>query len=68
MYFLTEDGYLFEKCNTLWDKVSADIKKEFEFESVYTKKNSKTKIKIHGNEVTNFYDKKFLSQILIILV
>ena len=27
MYFLTEDDYLLEKCNTIWDKVSADIKK-----------------------------------------
>ena len=54
MYFLTEDGDLFEEYNTLWDKVSADIKKEFEFESVQNKKFSKTKIKIHGNEVTKF--------------
>ena len=27
MYFLTEDGDLLEKYNTIWDKVSTDIKK-----------------------------------------
>ena len=27
MYFLIEDDDLLEKCNTVWDKVSADIKK-----------------------------------------
>ena len=27
MYFLIEDDDLLEKCNTMWDKVSADIKK-----------------------------------------
>ena len=28
MYFLIEDDDLLEKYNTIWDKVSADIKKE----------------------------------------
>ena len=27
MYFFIEDGDLLEKHNTIWDKVSADIKK-----------------------------------------
>ena len=27
MYFLTEDDDLLEKYNTIWDKVSTDIKK-----------------------------------------
>ena len=27
MYFLIEDDDLLEKCNTMWNKVSADIKK-----------------------------------------
>ena len=27
MYFLIQDDDLLEKCNTIWDKVSADIKK-----------------------------------------
>ena len=30
MYFLIEDDDLLEKHNTIWDKVSADIKKDFD--------------------------------------
>ena len=30
MYFLIEDDDVLEKYNTIWDKVSADIKKEFD--------------------------------------
>ena len=44
MYFLIKDNDLLEKYNTIWDKVSA----------VY----NKSKIKSHGDEVTDFYDKK----------
>ena len=33
--------------NTIWDKVSADIKKEFDSEPVYNRKFLKTKIKSH---------------------
>ena len=32
MYFLIEDDGLLEKYNTIWDKFSADIKKENENE------------------------------------
>ena len=60
MYFLIEDDALLEKHNTIWDKVSADIKKEFDNEPVYNKEYLKTKIKSHGDEVTDFYDKEFL--------
>ena len=56
MYFLIEDDDLLEKYNTIWDKVSADIK-EFDSEPVYNKEILKTKIKSHGDEVTDFYDK-----------
>ena len=35
MYFLIEDEDLLEKYNTIWDKFSADIKKEFDSEPVY---------------------------------
>ena len=35
IYFLIEDDDLLEKYNTIWDKVSADIKKEFDSEPVY---------------------------------
>ena len=56
MYFLIEDDDLLEKYNTIWDKVSADIKKEFDSEKiikiiVYNKNYLKTKIKPHGDEV-----------------
>ena len=35
--FWIEDDDLLKKYNTIWDKVSADIKKEFDSESVYNK-------------------------------
>ena len=38
MYFLIEDDGLLEKYNTIWDKVSAVIKKYFDSEPVYHKK------------------------------
>ena len=60
MYFLFEDDYLLRKYITIWDKVSADIKKEFENEPVYNKKTLKTKIKFYGNKVTDFYNKDIL--------
>ena len=44
MYFLIEDDDLLEKYNTIWDKVSVDIKKEFDDEPVYNKEYLKTKI------------------------
>ena len=37
MYFLIEDDDLLEKYSTIWDKVSDDIKKEFDSEPVYNK-------------------------------
>ena len=58
MHFLMEDDDVFEKYNTIWDKVSADIKKEFDSKPVYNKNYLKTKIKSHGNDFTDFYDKK----------
>ena len=58
MYFLIEDDDLLEKYNTIWDKVSVNIKKEFDSKHVYNKNKTKTKIKSNGNEVTDFYDKK----------
>ena len=58
MYFLIEDDDLLEKYNTIWNKVSTDIKEEFDSEPVYNKSYLKTKIKSHGNEVRIFYDKK----------
>ena len=55
------DGFIF--FYTIWDKVSTDIKKEFDGKPVYQKKKkkvSKTKIESHGDEVTDFLIKKFL--------
>ena len=61
IYFLIEADDLLEKYNTIWDKVSADIKKEFDSIPAYNKNYLKTRIKSHDNAVTDFYDKKFLS-------
>ena len=58
MYFLIEEDDLLEKYNTIWDKVSADTKKERDSEPVYNKEFLKTKIKSHSDEVIEFYDKK----------
>ena len=44
--FLIEDDVLLENYNTIWDKVSADIIKNY----------SKTKVKSHGDEATDFQD------------
>ena len=58
MYFLIEDDELLEIQNTIWDKVSADIKKEFDSEHVYKNLKRKNKIKFQGDEVIDFHDKK----------
>ena len=58
MYFLIEDDDLLKEYNTIWDKVSADIKKEFDSEPVYNKKFLKLKIKSNSDEATDFYDKE----------
>ena len=34
MNFLIEDDDLLEKCNTVWDTVSTDIKKELDSKSI----------------------------------
>ena len=58
MYFLIEDYDLLDKYNTIWDKFSADIKKEFDSEPVRYEEFLKIEIKFHGHEVTDFCDKK----------
>ena len=58
MYFLIEDDNLLEKYNTIWDKVSAVVKKDFDSEPVYIKKFLKTKRKPYGDKATNFHDKE----------
>ena len=54
--FLIEGDELLEKYNTIWDKVSADIKKESN--TVCNKNYLKSKIKSHGDEVTDFCDEE----------
>ena len=59
MYFLIKDE---EKYNTIWDsqrwyKKKNLIARQKRFLIVYNEKFSKTKIKFHGGEVTDFYDK-----------
>ena len=66
--FLIEGDDILEKYNIIWDKVSADIKKEFDSKRVYHKNFLKTKIKSHGDKATDFYDKEFQRWILIITV
>ena len=39
MGFSIEDDDLLEKYNTIWDKLSADLRKEFDNKPVYNKKN-----------------------------
>ena len=55
MYSVIEDDNLLETFNTIWDKVSADIKKLFDWETVYNKTFLKTKTKSHGNKIPDFY-------------
>ena len=61
-----EDDDLLEKHNTISDKVSANVKKEFDSKLVYIKNFLKTKIKSYGDEATKLHDKEM--QALIILV
>ena len=56
MYFLFEDGGLLEIYNTIWDKVSVDIKKELDSEPAYNKGFLKPKVKSQRDDVTDFYD------------
>ena len=44
MYFLIKDVSLSEKYNTICDKVSTDIKREFDREPTYNREYLKTKI------------------------
>ena len=46
---------LIRKYSTIWDKVSADIKEEFDSKPVFNKMLLKTKIKSYGDEVTDPY-------------
>ena len=56
MYFMIENDGLNDY--TIWDKVSADIRKKFDSGLAYNKNFLKTKIKSYGDEVTDFYGKE----------
>ena len=60
MYFLIEDGDLLEKYITIWNKLRADIKEELDIKFVYKINFLKTKMKNHGDEVTEFCNKESL--------
>ena len=53
---LIEGDDLLKKYN-IWDKVSTDIKEEFDSEPTYNKNFSKNKTKSYGDEATHFHDK-----------
>ena len=55
-YFLIENNDSFEKYNTIWDKVSADIEKKIDSKVVYYKKFLKRKIKSYSDDITDYYD------------
>ena len=57
MHFLIEDDNLLEKHNTIWYKVNAYAKQEFDSEHVHNNEHLKTKIKSYGDKVTDFYNK-----------
>ena len=56
--FLIENDDFLEQCNTIWDKVNSDLKNEFDSKPICNKEFLKTKMKFHGDEVTDFYDKE----------
>ena len=68
MYFLIEDDNLLDRYNTIWNKVSTDLRKELHNEPAGNKKFLKTKIKFYCVEVQIFTIKEFLIWTLLILV
>ena len=52
----------------IWDKVSADVKKEFHRELVNNKTFLNSHIKSFVDEATNLHDKEIPKQVLIVLV
>ena len=47
---------------TIWDNISAHIRKEFDSEPVYNKYILRTKIKSHDDEITDFYSMEIPEQ------
>ena len=55
---MIEDDELLKNYNIIWDKISANIKKEFDTKPIYNTTFLKTKIKSYGDEPTDFRDKE----------
>ena len=64
VYFSIEDDDLLKKYNAIWNKVSADIKKEFDSEPVNNKEFLKTKKNIMAMKLhhQNYYRQVFLRE------
>ena len=58
-YSLIEDDELLGKYHTIWDKVSADVKKGSDSEPVYNKELLETKIKFHSDKLQIFLIKNY---------
>ena len=58
IYFLIEDDELLKKYNTIWDRINADIKSDFDSEPVYNEKFLKSKMKSYGDEAICFRNNK----------
>ena len=67
IYILIEDDDLLEKYHTVWDKVSADIKKSFIANLSIMKNSLKPKLNLMVMKLQIFTIKKFLRWVLIIL-
>ena len=58
MFFWIKDNDLLETYNTIWDKVSVDIKREFDSKPLYSKEYLKKK-NLAGMKLQIFTRKKF---------
>ena len=59
LYFLIKDDELLEKKKKIWGKVSCNIKKGFDGESVYNEQYLKTKTKSYEGKInTNSHDER----------
>ena len=59
MHFLIGYNELLEKYNTIWGKFTACIKRILIANLSIKKTTKKTRIKSHGDKVTDFYDKEY---------
>ena len=56
---MIKDDNLWNKCYTIYDKITTDVKIELNSKPVYNKFFLKTKTKFYGDEATESYDKNF---------